>query len=664
MAKLALLIGVSEYEPGLNPLPNAVKDVAAVQQVLESQELGGFDQVKTLTNPDRAVMEGEVESLFSDRSKDDLVLLFFSGHGVKDDNGRLFFATRNTRKSRKGELVRSTAVSSSFVLDVMNNSRSKRQVVILDCCFSGAFAEDMTAKDDGSVDVRAQLGAEGRAVLTSSTSTQYSFEQQGIDLSVYTQFLVEGIETGAADLDNDGSVSVDELHDYAKQRVQEMAPAMKPEIYAAREGFRIRLASAPISDVKLKYRREVDRVMNEGRIFLADRRLLNQLQLQLGLSVTDAFAIEAEVQQAYWQYQENLEQYRQALIEAVEHENPLSDPTRRKFRQLQERWKLKPEHVATIEAQVAQQVRFANPIPEPPIQLPVQPPVQPPIAAATEPKSVMASGGQTVRIELPKRRFPWRVLVALVLLAGGAGYWAIANKSETGTLAPSPPVSTPMPTATPSPPSTPTPTPTPTPAPSLNPDSCIEVTYPGGLNIRSEPDGNSAKINGASFGEKLYKTGAAQNSWIEIVKMDNVRGWVAEQHTKPCGSGNSANEPSPPPPEPPTPTPPDPAPAPLDNSSYPVRIIYRPQQEAKMASIREALRSAGYPVTSVASDLTETKNPQPPGTTQLVFTNQGRNRLDNVTTLIRSLIQNDPLIQDSEARPSFRRGEVIQIQLY
>jgi hypothetical protein len=34
MAKVALLIGVSEYEPGLNPLPAAVKDVAEFSKIL------------------------------------------------------------------------------------------------------------------------------------------------------------------------------------------------------------------------------------------------------------------------------------------------------------------------------------------------------------------------------------------------------------------------------------------------------------------------------------------------------------------------------------------------------------------------------------------------------------------------------------------------------
>ena len=200
MAKVALLIGVSEYEPGLNPLPSAAKDIKAMKQVLQHSEMGNFTEsdIRVLKNPDRQVMEEAIEALFANRQKDDLVLLFFSGHGIKDDQGRLYLSTSKTRKNLQGELVRSTAVPANIVQESMSKSRSKRQVVILDCCFSGAFAEGMLAKDDGSVDVKSQLGGEGRAILTSSTSTQYSFEQQGSDLSVYTRYLIEGIETGAA----------------------------------------------------------------------------------------------------------------------------------------------------------------------------------------------------------------------------------------------------------------------------------------------------------------------------------------------------------------------------------------------------------------------------------------------------------------------------------
>ncbi|MEH2413538.1 caspase family protein [Nostoc sp.] len=203
MAKVALLIGVSEYEPGLNPLPSAVRDVEAVYEVLLHPEMGGFaaSDITLLKNPERQAVEIAIEMLFSSRHKDDLLLLYFSGHGIKDDRGRLYLATRNTSKMQQGELIRSTSVSANFIHDRMSESRSRRQVVILDSCFSDAFAEGMSAKDDGMIDIREQLGGEGRAVLTSSTSTQYSFEQEGQDLSIYTRFLVEGIKSGEADRD-------------------------------------------------------------------------------------------------------------------------------------------------------------------------------------------------------------------------------------------------------------------------------------------------------------------------------------------------------------------------------------------------------------------------------------------------------------------------------
>lgn len=77
MVKIALLIGVSEYEPGLTPLPAAAKDVEAMQRVLLHPEIGGFDDVTLLLNPQQHQMAVAIETLFDGRQRDDLVLLFF-----------------------------------------------------------------------------------------------------------------------------------------------------------------------------------------------------------------------------------------------------------------------------------------------------------------------------------------------------------------------------------------------------------------------------------------------------------------------------------------------------------------------------------------------------------------------------------------------------------
>ncbi|MBE8986523.1 caspase family protein [Nostoc sp. LEGE 12450] len=410
MVKVALLIGVSEYEPGLNPLPGAVKDVEAMQQVLLHPEMGGFTEtdIMVLKNPQRQDMEEAIENLFAHRQKDDLLVLFFSGHGIKDDTGRLFLATRTTRKTPRGDLIRSSAVAASVVHESMSRSRSKRQVVILDSCFSGAFAEGLSAKDDGSVNIREQLGGEGRAVLTSSSSTQYSFEQQGSDLSIYTRYLIEGITTGAADLDEDGVVSIDELHEYASKKVREIQPTMKPEIYTSREGFKIRLTKVPQGDPKQKYRKEVARYSSRGDVSFVGRKTLDALRSRLGLSEMEATAIEdemlavarqefkqklqqyerdfsealqqkvalseddlnmlrlnlqqilglrnedtmpieAQVKAKIEAYKRHLQHYRQSLAKAMRQEYPLSQPTRYQLQQMQQEWQLKDEDLAAIE---------------------------------------------------------------------------------------------------------------------------------------------------------------------------------------------------------------------------------------------------------------------------------------------------------------------------
>jgi hypothetical protein len=354
MAKVALLIGISEYGKGLKPLPAAPRDVAVMQEVLQNPEMGGFDNVKRLINSNHSDMAVEIETWFESHQSGDLAVLFFSGHGVKDESRDLYFAACDTRKINE-RLIKATAVSANFVRSCLRRSKCKRQVVILDCCFSGAFG-DLLAKDDGAVDLESQLGTEGGVVLTSSSSLQYSFEQEGSDLSIYTRYLVEGIRTGAADQDGDGAVSVDELHQYASKKVQAAAPAMTPKIIVLKdEGFKIRLAKTPIGDPKLKYRKEAERRIYQGKFSIPARRVLKLLRDELGLSSAEADPIEAEVLQPYREHQRKLKEYEDTLAEALQEENPLSERTRNDLKDYQKHLGLSDEDAARIEQKIISQ---------------------------------------------------------------------------------------------------------------------------------------------------------------------------------------------------------------------------------------------------------------------------------------------------------------------
>jgi tetratricopeptide (TPR) repeat protein len=386
MAKVALLIGVSEYEPGLKPLPAAIKDIEAMRQVLQHPDMGDFaaSNINVLKNPERQEMEEAIQALFNDRHRDDLVLFFFSGHGIKDSSGRLYLSCRKTRKTPKGNLLSSTATSASFIHENIKHSRSRRQVIILDCCYSGAFAEGMLAKDDGSIDIRSQLGSEGGAVLTSSSSIEYSFEQQDSELSVYTRYLVEGLATGDADQDRDGFIAIGELHEYAKRKVQETAPQMKPEIYPSKEGYNIRLARVPPTDPALRYHREIERLASLSEITFAPRTFADQVQewlsmplqdnvrissarrkmlevyrQKLGLSPETASKIESEALEFYREFYKKLESYEQELVKELRREKPLKDSVRRRLKELQHVLQIPDEHAIAIEQRISPRIKYS-----------------------------------------------------------------------------------------------------------------------------------------------------------------------------------------------------------------------------------------------------------------------------------------------------------------
>jgi Caspase domain len=193
--------------------------------VLSDPEIGGF-QVRTLLNQPAHEVNLAVEEFFADRRPDDLLLLHVSCHGVKDEGGELYFATANTRLRR----LAATAVAAEFVNRRMSRSRSRRVVLLLDCCYAGAFERGMTARAGTGVGIEEQFGGRGRAVITASSAMEYAFEGDeladaaALAPSVFTSALVEGLETGEADRDQDGLVGLDELYDYVYDRVRAATP--------------------------------------------------------------------------------------------------------------------------------------------------------------------------------------------------------------------------------------------------------------------------------------------------------------------------------------------------------------------------------------------------------------------------------------------------------
>ncbi len=229
-SRSALIVASDDYtDPGLRRLRAPASDAQALAGVLRDPAIGGF-QVRTLLNQPAHEVNLAVEEFFADRRPDDLLLLHFSCHGVKDEGGELYFAAANTKLRRLG----ATAVAAEFVNRRMSRSRSRRVVLLLDCCYAGAFERGMTARAGTGIAIEEQFGGRGRAVITASSAMEYAFEgdeladTQALAPSVFTSALVEGLETGEADRDQDGLVALDELYDYVFDKVQAATPNQTP----------------------------------------------------------------------------------------------------------------------------------------------------------------------------------------------------------------------------------------------------------------------------------------------------------------------------------------------------------------------------------------------------------------------------------------------------
>jgi Caspase domain len=90
MGAHALLVGISQFDdPKLAKLNSPQSDVEAFAGVLKDPTRGGFDSVSVSIDQDVLTIRDQLSALMDGRSADDMVLLYYSGHGgLADKNFR------------------------------------------------------------------------------------------------------------------------------------------------------------------------------------------------------------------------------------------------------------------------------------------------------------------------------------------------------------------------------------------------------------------------------------------------------------------------------------------------------------------------------------------------------------------------------------------------
>lgn len=230
--KLALLIGVSAYDdPLFTPLAFARADARAMADVLGDTAFGDYDEVRTVTGPDETTadaIEAALDELLDRAGPDDTVLVYVSGHGTLDldwqQQPELFLVATDTRKD---DLPR-TAIRLRELQDRIGESAAKRRVLIVDACHHGAGKSKVAPETiarlrgiKGPASPMLRVPESGfEAHLFASTFGLPALEDAALGHGVYTHYLLEAMsdQSGRADRDGDGLVSVSEAHDYSRDR--------------------------------------------------------------------------------------------------------------------------------------------------------------------------------------------------------------------------------------------------------------------------------------------------------------------------------------------------------------------------------------------------------------------------------------------------------------
>lgn len=210
----ALLIGNSSYDEdphNLPPLNGPVNDLPLLHGALTHERYGLFrpENVRILPERTKKEIATAMEEFFRSATRDDLLFLYYSGHGRQDDFGNLYLAARDTRS----DLLVSTGISDAEINGMMRSSNAQAFVIVLDCCHAGAF------KGTG---IPGNLRGIGRFLLTSSRRGQLSVDtKEEWGASAFTRHFVGGLLLGTLDANADGYVSLNELYDYTLTRLRE-----------------------------------------------------------------------------------------------------------------------------------------------------------------------------------------------------------------------------------------------------------------------------------------------------------------------------------------------------------------------------------------------------------------------------------------------------------
>jgi uncharacterized caspase-like protein len=237
-ALYAVVVGVKQFEdPNVPPLTISDKDAKDFYQFLrENEKYFAEAHVTLLLNKDatRANVSKALREGLLGAKKNDIVIIYFSGHGMADENlpNEYYFITYDTQ------------MDNLFASALMMNDKNlfkgidtDHVLFLADTCHSGGFTPGIQKSIAKETDRFFSLfkSAPGRVAILSSRPDEESYEKPKFGNSIFTHYLLKGLRGEAAPDPKQGLISVKALYDYVYDQTKSATKGLQhPQLYASR----------------------------------------------------------------------------------------------------------------------------------------------------------------------------------------------------------------------------------------------------------------------------------------------------------------------------------------------------------------------------------------------------------------------------------------------
>lgn len=263
----AVVVGVTQFQdPKVPALTLSSKDASDFHGFLKEREkLFGKADLTLLVNEKatRANITAAVRNRLKGAGKDDVVMIYLSGHGVIDPGmaNEFYFVTHDA----KTDNLFGTALLMNDQ-NLFKGIASERCLLLTDACHSGGFNVGLGKGTAKSFDPVFGLfhGIRGRIGISSSRPDELSYEKPMFGNSVFTHFLLKGLRGEAARGSSDGIVTANKLYEFVSKSTRDAtANQQTPQLYTSGEAsldapvFVVPTYSSPLK-LKVQFQYEDD----------------------------------------------------------------------------------------------------------------------------------------------------------------------------------------------------------------------------------------------------------------------------------------------------------------------------------------------------------------------------------------------------------------------